>query len=234
MWITGPEWYFDFGKSALDCIKSALATTRTVPNSILDFPCGHGRICRMLRASFPDADPTFCDLDRDGVDFCATQFNATAFYSHHDIRRVNLDWHFDLIWCGSLFTHLDAQQWPDFLGFFDDHLCPDGTLVFTTQGRQPIQWMQEGYFDYGLSHEEQQTLIQGYVRAGFGFISPPNQAFGISLSSMAFDCRQLEWLRSLRLIGFHEAGWAGHQDVVSCIRLRKPWPNLDTLDGRAI
>ena len=186
MWITGPQWYFDVGTSALDCIKSALATARTAPASILDFPCGHGRVCRMLRALFPDAYLMACDLDRDGADFCATQFNATPFYSHEDIRRVNLDTCFDLIWCGSLFTHLDAQQWPDFLVFFAEHLTSDGILVFTTHGRQPIQWMREGVFTYGLNSEEQCRLIEGYVRAGFGFVSPSNQAFGISLSSMVF------------------------------------------------
>jgi len=183
MWITGQQWYFDVGRSALDCIKSALTTAHIAPTSILDLPCGHGRVCRMLRAFFPDAHLTVTDLDHDGVDFCAAQFNATPVYSHEDIWRVSLDQCFDLIWCGSLFTHLDAPQLPDFLGFFAEHLSPDGVLVFTTHGRQP----------------------------------------------MAFVCRQLERWPSLRLIGFHEAGWTGHQDVVSCARMRKPWPNLDEL-----
>jgi SAM-dependent methyltransferase len=104
-WITGEQWYFDVGRSALDCIKSALTTAHIAPTSILDLPCGHGRICRMLRALFPDAHLAACDLDRDAVDFCAAQFNATPVYSHEDIRRVSLDQCFDLIWCGSLFTH---------------------------------------------------------------------------------------------------------------------------------
>jgi 2-polyprenyl-3-methyl-5-hydroxy-6-metoxy-1,4-benzoquinol methylase len=99
----------------------------------------------MLRAFFPDAHLTACDLDRDAVDFCAAEFNARPVYSHEDIRCVSLDQCFDVIWCGSLFTHLDSQQWPDFLGFFAEHLSPDGVLVFTTHGRQPIQWMREGF-----------------------------------------------------------------------------------------
>ena len=227
MWNTGSQWYYDVGKSALDCVKSALATAHVEPASILDLPSGHGRVCRMLRAAFPDALLTVCDLDRDAVDFCAAEFDATPVYSQEDIRRVSLDQLFDLIWCGSLFTHLDREGWSAFLDFFADHLSPDGVLVFTTHGRQPIQWMREGFFDYGLSHEEQRALIEGYLKEGFGFVSPGNQAFGISLSSMAFVCQHLERCPSVRLIGFHEAGWAGHQDVVSCTRLRKPWPILD-------
>jgi hypothetical protein len=91
MWITGPQWYLEIGTSALDCINSALATAHNTPTSILDLPCGHGRVCRMLRASFPDAHLTVCDLDHDAVDFCAAQFNATPVYSDEDIRRVSLD-----------------------------------------------------------------------------------------------------------------------------------------------
>lgn len=36
MWITGKQWYFDVGRSALDCINSALATAHVAPASILE------------------------------------------------------------------------------------------------------------------------------------------------------------------------------------------------------
>ena len=59
---------------------------------------------------------------------------------------------------------------------------------------------------------------------------PKNQAFGLSLSSLAFVCAQVERWPSLKLIGLHEAAWAGHQDAVSCQRLRKPYPSRDLPD----
>jgi hypothetical protein len=128
---------------------------------------------------------------------------------------------YDLIWCGSLFTHLDCDRWPVFLDFLAGHLAPDGVLVFTTHGRQPIEFMTEGVFGYGLSEQEQRAFIDDYDRTGFGWVSPANQAFGLSLSSVVFVCSQLARVRALRIIGVHEAGWAGHQDVYSCMRLRK-------------
>ena len=135
-----------------------------------------------------------------------------------------------MIWCGSLFTHLDRARWPHFLRFFADYLAPGGVLVFTTHGRQPIRWMMEGVYNYGLSREEQHALIHGYVTQGFGFVSPSSQAFGISLSSPTFVCAQLEQWSSLALIGIHEAGWAGHQDVISCVRAPTPFPTVDAKD----
>jgi hypothetical protein len=74
-------------------------------------------------------------------------------------------------------TGVDAPQWPDLLDFFCRAFVARWVLVFTTLERQPIQWMRESFFDYGLSREEQRTLIEGYVKQGFGFVSPSNQAF---------------------------------------------------------
>ncbi len=230
MWDASSQWYFDIGISAINCIKRSLAAVNLTPMSILDFPCGHGRVCRMLRTEYPKAHLAACDLDPDGVDFCAAQFRAEPFYSRQDIRELTLPRSFDLIWCGSLFTHLDRDRWHDFLGFFVNHLTPDGVVVFTTHGRQPIQWMTEGFFDYGLSAEEQRAWMQQYAMDGFGFQSPSNQAFGLSLSSMAFVCAQIERWPSLKVIGLHEAAWAGHQDVVSCMKLRKPYTELGSTE----
>jgi SAM-dependent methyltransferase len=229
MWATGQQWYFDVGMSALDCVRRALETAGVTPSSILDMPSGHGRVARMLKAAYPQAHLTVCDLDPDAVDFCVATFGAEGAYSREDVRELQLPRAFDLIWCGSLFTHLESERWLPFLGFFERHLTQDGVLVFTTHGRQPIQWMNEKSFDYGLQPAEQQALIDGYDRTGFGFVSPANQAFGLSLSSMSFVCAQVERIGSLRLIGAHEAGWAGHQDVFACMHLRRPYRSETTL-----
>jgi SAM-dependent methyltransferase len=228
MWESGQQWYFEVGVSALDCIRRALETAGVTPSSILDMPSGHGRVSRMLKAAYPEAHLTVCDLDRDAVDFCAATFGAEGAYSREDVQELQLPRAFDLIWCGSLFTHLESTRWLPFLGFFERHLTPDGVLVFTTHGRQPIQWMTERFFDYGLQPAEQAALIGAYDRSGFGFVLPANQAFGISLSSVAFVCAQVERIGSLRLIGAHEAGWAGHQDVFSCMHLRRPYRFLNS------
>ena len=173
--------------------------------------------------AFPDAHISASDLDRDGVDFCAQEFHAEPLYAGADILEVKTSRSFDLMWCGSLFTHLESDRWASFLEFFAEHLRPGGVLVFTTHGRRPIQWMVEGIYGYGLSPDEQRRLLEGYVTQGFGFVSPANQAFGLSLSSTAFVCAQIERCRTLGLISVHEAGWSDHQDVVACVKLVLPY-----------
>ena len=100
MWKAGEAWYFETGLSALECIRRALNSANVTPTSILDLPCGHGRVCRMLRMAFPDAHISASDLDRDGVDFCAQEFEAEPLYSREDIREVRTSRSFesDLVW----------------------------------------------------------------------------------------------------------------------------------------
>ena len=77
--------YLSTGVAALPPIRVALAAAgRESVDSVLDFGSGHGRVLRVLKAVFPDARLTACDLDRDAVDFCARTFGATPVYSHTD------------------------------------------------------------------------------------------------------------------------------------------------------
>jgi SAM-dependent methyltransferase len=128
--------YFSSGYSALFCMRQALeAAGRTSVQSILDFGCGHGRVLRSLHAQFPDATLTAVDVDRRGVDFCAKKLGAKPIYSNYDFSNIVFREKFDLIWVGSLFTHLSAKRWPKVLELLRVVLTEDGLLVFSTHGR---------------------------------------------------------------------------------------------------
>src|ERR1700729_3189423 len=77
------EGYLTTGEAALKAVRLAQLAGR-VPDftSILDLPCGHGRVTRWIRAAYPDAKLTACDILTDGVDFCADTFGAIPVYSH--------------------------------------------------------------------------------------------------------------------------------------------------------
>lgn len=217
MWLTGPDFYFTVGLSALACIDRSLTAAGCDPASILDMACGHGRVCRMLRAAYPHAEIAACDIDRDGVDFCAQAFNARPVYSKDELTEVDLGGTFDLIWCGSFLTHLDREGWADALEVFAKALNPGGVLVFTSHGRQVVTWMLDGEQTYGLTDEERRDLVQQYDRAGFGYVTGEFQPAGMSLSAMSHVSGLIGEIPSLQLVGYHEAGWANHQDVVSCV-----------------
>jgi SAM-dependent methyltransferase len=239
--------YFNVGVDALHAIGLALmAARKTGVDRILDLPCGHGRVLRSLRAAFPDARITACDIERRGVDFCAATFDAEPVYSQKDPDEIELDGEYDLIWCGSLLTHLNFDYWGKFLALFRRSLAPDGVLVFTTAGRHAgvilrsalplfdrVHAAQAGGEDAGPEYEELvlnrslssynlerdrvERLLGEYDRQGFGYVDYQGQVdYGISLASPSHVFEQLEQLDDTRLILFTERGWDNHQDVTAC------------------
>jgi SAM-dependent methyltransferase len=214
-----PDAYFLWGESALRCIRLAVdAVGKREVASILDFPCGHGRVLRNLKAAYPAASLTACDIDRDGVDFCASTFGARSVYSDEDLGDVQLGGGFDLIWVGSLFTHLPHARWPAFLEFLADRLAPEGLLVFTTHGPWYAERIREDASPLpGLPHEAQLAMLRDFDATGFGFAGYPRQnAYGLSLSAPKVVARHLQVLNDIRLVLYLERGWRGYQDVVAC------------------
>jgi SAM-dependent methyltransferase len=221
MYQGNEDHYFFVGYSALKCIFFALETSGKDPSqikTILDLPSGYGRVIRWIQAGFPDAEITACDLDTEAVNFCNKQFGVDKIFSHEDPDKIQTAKKFDLIWCGSLFTHLNSEFWEKFLSFFEKFLNPDGILLFTTHGSYVAFRGQNG-FDYGLKPEQFENLIKNFSSSGFGYENYPNTSgYGITLSKPSFVMRLLESHQDFRIILYLEKGWDHHQDVVACFK----------------
>ncbi|WP_165067124.1 class I SAM-dependent methyltransferase [Paludisphaera rhizosphaerae] len=219
--FTSPDHYFGVGRSALACIDLALRGAATKPSDvkrILDLPCGHGRVLRYLRAAFPEAEITACDILREGVDFCASTFGAVPVYSEDDPHKIPVDREaFDLIWVGSLFTHLDSGLWIEFLDAFRTFLRPGGVLVFTAAGLAKYRRELAEYKKIG-SHAR---LLAGYQRHGFGFEMYQHldyEYYGSSVSSPAWVFSQIATVGGLRTVHFAEMAWDSNQDCYAFVR----------------
>jgi SAM-dependent methyltransferase len=216
-----PDNYFHWGLAALDCIRAALsmAEVEDPPRRILDLPCGHGRVLRMLAAAYPRADLIACDLDSDGVDFCARTFGATPVYSHNDPDQIGLPVPFDLIWVGSLLTHVSASRWSAFLRLFAGHLEPGGVVVFTTHGRGIVDELRRG--ENTVAVAEPASLVADVERVGFGYQDYSRVPdYGISVSLPHWVCRELQEHPRLELVTYTEGGWNSFQDAVACRRVQ--------------
>jgi SAM-dependent methyltransferase len=195
--------YLAVGRSALQQIELARkAVDAHEPSLILDLPCGHGRVLRFLRARWPEATIVACDLDQDGVDFCTRHFGARGVYSADDPRDIDLGGEaFDLIWVGSLFTHLPAQRWQPFLDKLTRVLAPDGLLLFTVSGRFVADRLAAGR--------------KAYDREGFAYeASGDRSEWGRAVSSPEWVMRLLARYPQ-RVLSYAERRWNDHQDVVA-------------------
>ena len=210
--------YFDVGESALHGIETALFAARRQKSTIkriLDLPCGHGRVMRFLRKAFPDAQLTACDLNQSGVAFCAATFGALPVVSRETIEDIPLPGGFDLIWCGSLLTHLSEEKSASFLRLFQRLLGHGGILVFTLHGRHYAREVAAGKIPHGVSEPQLAELFSRYRQKGFGYVDyPDHSGYGLSLASPSFVTAQLVDHPGWRILSYREAGWDNCQDVV--------------------
>jgi SAM-dependent methyltransferase len=223
MFSNDREQYFKAAESGLRCIRLAMAAADASEiGSILDMACGHGLVLRMLKAAFPAAALTACDIDTDGVDFCAATFGATPVYSKEEPDQLEIDDSFDLIWSGSLLTHLDEARFGGFLALFERLLAPGGLLVFTTAGRRVANTFRNLELKEGWRFtDEAREAVEAFDRVGFGFVEQkPGTRFGHAFASPAWVCGQVAQSTTLRLVSFTECGFGAHgrQDVVACVK----------------
>ncbi len=203
--------YVEVGLSADRAIQRGLHGLEA-PRRILDMPCGHGRVTRMLRARYPEASITVCDLDRSAVDFAVSQFHARGVYSQEDFRSLNLGERFDLIWVGSLVTHLSEQQTRRFFDFAGRHLAPAGTLIVTSHGAFVARRLLS--YRYGLTDPATRGLLADAAMDGYGYRSyPGGEGYGLSLAWREWY-EHLFATGPLRLEAYEEQGWDDHQDVL--------------------
>ncbi len=213
--------YLATGKSALQAVQLAQLAARAPDfHAILDMACGHGRVLRWLAAAYPGATLTACDLLRDGVDFCAETFGARRVYAS-PVPTTNL-FHdrYDLIWVGSLLTHLDAHRWDEFITLWCDLLTPRGLLIVTTHGELVAQRMRDGH-DYGYPRPSIRRTLRTFAHAGFAFLEASSTEidYGISISKPDWVVRRLLAHPDLHLVLFTEALWANHQDVAAVVNV---------------
>jgi SAM-dependent methyltransferase len=209
--------YVGVGLSALTIIEYGLSHGLVEADrieTILDLPCGHGRVCRVLRSRFPSARLTVSDIDRDGVDFCAARFGAAGAYSVKDFEQLDFGQLFDLIWVGSLITHFNPDATANFIKCMERHLSQDGLLIISSHGKFAVELIKSEQFSYGLDGSLIPHLLNDYRILGYGYLDYPGMAgYGISIISRS-------WFEgffagtTLRLVGYLEREWDRHHDIL--------------------
>jgi SAM-dependent methyltransferase len=211
--------YFRVGLSAIRRINEAVECADvTEVRSILDFPCGSGRVLRFLIHQFPGAEITACELDRGPVEFCERAFGVRPAYSSLNLDQVSLGNTFDLIWCGSLATHLDEQGIIKLVKLFRRHLTTGGLMMFTTHGDFVHRRIVDRDFDYGLTPEQSEQIGASYSQTGYGYGNYPQaEGYGVSLTSPEWIRDRVRQVGGLREVLFKECGWDDHQDTFGFI-----------------
>ena len=219
MSVPDVSYYFQVGREALMLIQEASARVgNNRVDSILDLPCGFGRVGRWLRSGYPAAQLTASDTQQPGVDFCVEHLGATGVLAHVDGRHwPALAGPYDVIWCGSLLTHFGWAQWVEHLRRFAARLSATGMLVFTSHGMLALERLQSGEKDYGLAPDGVRRLCTAAVAEGFGYADyPDTPGYGISVAQPGWIQELVARETDLRVVEIRASAWGRHQDVVVC------------------
>ena len=125
---------------------------------------------------------------------------------------------YDLIWVGSVITHLNAPPIQRLLETLTTSMKSGGRLFFSTHGDHPASMMKNGQ-DYGLDRGVLPKVVASYQQTGFGYADyPTSTGYGISLTSEAWLKELITTIPGLRFASHLTRGWSDHQDLVYCIR----------------
>jgi len=233
-WIheRGPDRYYSTGRTTIRRVRLAqLQTRKDEIHRILDFGCGYGRILRQFKVAYPEALLAACDILPEAVDFCARTFGAEPIYAAGDPGETALEGEFDLIWVGSLFTHLAASRWTRLLDLFERALEPSGLFLFSTQGRSirdrvaDRSWLDAYgrpiWVNWDVAEEDLERLVADYDRDGFGYLEwgALERQYGTSIAAPSWVMRQLETRPGFEVTSYWERGWRP-QDLVVCVGTR--------------
>jgi hypothetical protein len=167
--------------------------------------------------AFPSADHYFCDLDKSGVDFCAQTFKGIGLYSKPDLTQVELP-KVDLIWVGSLFTHVDAKRTFAWLSYLARHLNPNGVLVATFHGLFFKEYCKSHPVGGGVDWP---AVLSQYEKRGYGY-APYTEFdlgdYGISLSKASVILEMATAIPETKVLAYTERGWSNNHDVLILTR----------------
>lgn len=211
--------YFEIGANAAWAISEGMSAARLTPGDVkrvLDYACGYGRVLRWLVAEYREAEVLGVDVNEKAVASIPDTIGAKAQVLDPRLS-ASLGDPFDVIWVGSLFTHLTEKEGLRVLKYLRKHMTDRGILVFTTHGSYVAERIQAREKTYNIPDSQIDSMIGRYRRYGYGFSAYEGQRdYGISVSTVGKTIEMIT--RSDLEPNFYRArAWGAHQDVFACV-----------------
>lgn len=147
------------------------------------------------------------------------RFGALPVYSDRDLSKVTLPRNLDVIWCGSLVTHLPLAQCVQLVDMLIDALAPGGIVGIT--------WCSRG-MDYAQRHifktindDAYGEIARQVEAAGFGYAPYPgwpDGAYGMTFVTMRWLGELIARRTDSYVLSFAEKDWHGAQDVLWLVK----------------
>ncbi|MGI8663299.1 MAG: class I SAM-dependent methyltransferase [Acidimicrobiales bacterium] len=182
----------------------------------LDLGCGHGRVLRHLVTAFPEVRWTGADIDRSALRFCRNEFGVETVLASRQPARVRLTpGPYDIVWMGSLLTHLDNTSEHELWNLIHRNVRPGALLVFSTIGPSSVDWLPH-FLPNGHAHID--SVAAELTRSGHAHVPYPHYrraAYGITLHTAEYldDVIKRSVATDARRLAYAPRAWLGAQDL---------------------
>jgi SAM-dependent methyltransferase len=204
--------FFEGGQRIADNIERTLGRVKPLAQctDFLDFGCGCGRVSSALSERFPSLSITGCDVDEQAIRWC--QEHLPGNYVVNDAMPP-APWHeesFDVIWCGSVFTHLDEDRQDAWLSELSRLLRPGGIMLASVHG--PHLW------ESRLPLWTRRTLTaKGFLFRVTGADSGIHPDwYQVAYHTQAYV--ESHWARFFKILDYVPQGVENYQDLVIAVR----------------
>jgi SAM-dependent methyltransferase len=223
MYLGNSEHYFLCGKSAIDVLTAALRLTHVTPQAILDYGAGAGRVTRWLKAAFPTARIYACDVRTGEMEFLRATFGVETWTVSPDVEKLEIPHRVDLVWAGSVMTHLSRRDAAVLIGKLLAACNPGGLVAFSFHGPSVLT---SGNAGSRYIHEiAWARILLGYYLTGYGYADYRGEkSYGISLCSLGWIVRLARSIPDVQIKMLGELAWDGHHDVVVLQKMPPPPP----------
>lgn len=200
--------------------------------SILELPCGFGRVTRHLIALFPHAKLQCVDVLPEAIRYQKDYLSTDAILIDPPALRYPVlgDGHFDLVIVGALMTHLDEANSAIFLDEMRRKTQIGGRIVTTVRGDDAYKKFRDAPI-YQTTEDDRQRMLNDYMACGFAFApyarhhtfeaetsKVAGDGYGIALTSPLW-MEKLAAELDLRLIDHQTGGWDNHLDFFTFERV---------------
>jgi SAM-dependent methyltransferase len=208
--------YYKLGKESLLSIENILlACGKSFAgiSSFLDFACGYGRVTRFLIQEIDPGRIWVSDIYSGAVDFQKKSFKVNGFCSETEPSKVEFPRKFEVVYAGSLFSHLPPDSFEEWLAILHGVLEDNGILIFSTHGKSlcPARFSDSAGFTF-LNCSESRTL--------------PTEEYGSMFVSRDW-VERLAGKLNVNSLYFLEKGLCGYQDLY--VTAKKDIPALNNL-----
>jgi ubiquinone/menaquinone biosynthesis C-methylase UbiE len=154
------QYYFQSTEFLIENFLNFLSTVEINPaeKKILDFASGYGRFARYFAAIFGEV--TVSDVEEDMLEFCEKEFNTSSFLSTtENLKEISN--RFDIVFCFSLFTHLDKYTWQKMFNQLFQLVNNNGYFVISTSGYKMYSQLTPSLY-YSVSNDTYKFLQKLY------------------------------------------------------------------------